>query len=400
MSRSITTALILALAAAACSGGDGAPTTTTAATTTTTRPAPTTTSPPTSAVATPEPRSGPLIVWVDAAAVAGIEDAADDFAAFEVVVEAKSTDEIVAALTTRPASGPDVFLLPHDRMTLFLERGTLEPLGPVADSLAESVAATVTRRGIAYGAPLGLDAVVQVRNPALADAVADVTEFAAACTAEDEEDPGPGVCLALPAAGSGDIVYPFLVAGGGYVFGSNSVGEPVVDDLGVDSNSAIAGVSVLEEIIDAGTGTGVESVASTFAAGETAFAWVDAAGLATIAEVDFEFVVEALPQIDGLDAPTPLRSRSLFVNALGDNKVAAVALVVEHLATADIAGELGLFSPNDEVVTGAVAHPVPAVPEAATAWTELGHAMATLFGGQSASQALTNAEAALTGNEG
>ena len=415
MKKPLLTLAALALVAAACSGGSTT-TTTTPGSTTTLDPGPTiaTTTPTTAVVTIPVPTE-PLVVWVENAALAAaVQERGNAYtAATGVAVEARvyqppseplpegeetPTDLLSALLLDGIDGAADIYLGPHTWVLPLAEAGLAEPVSLAAE-LEDSIAGAVSPRGYPLGIPLAVNGVVQVRNRALMPE--------APASVETIPCPAANRCLLLPADGDADIHYPFLVALGGYLFAADPIVGYDTNDLGVDSDEAIAGATILSTLI---TGDTVDPVVdeaagiADFAAGDAALLWVRASGLAAVEASGMDVAVESLPTIGGNSPVTAFRALAAFVNPSGAAKSEAVEFATGWLGDLNGSAVIALATgtapvwpeaANDSmgVVHAAVAagHPVPPVFDIDRIWLELTDAFRRIHAGTSAEDAMFGA---------
>ncbi len=395
---------ILALVAAAC---------TSTAAPDTTLPTPTSlivtttsTLPPSTLAVPVETTTDSLEVWVPDDAVRPVGAAADAFeidSGIRVEVKALGYEAMLAVILADPNAGPDVFIGPHAWLGQLTRAGIAEPLA-VRSEVVAGAAAAVILRGIAYGVPLALDTIVQFRDPvARAVAPAAVEDLASGCG--PDSDP----CLILP-AGSGDVLYPFLTALGGYLFAPDEFDGWDEDDIGVADSGAVAGGLILQSVIDgAGILIGDDETppVDRFVEGDAPLIWGDAATLAALGVAGVVYLTEPIPTIGSEPAPTPIRVTAAWVNAFSPDKEAAVAFAEDYLAApgnADpIAVAMGLapatigYDEDPDLVAFIQAarrgHPVPTITATDLAWIELGAAFDAIRDGEDATAALIAAAA-------
>jgi maltose-binding protein MalE len=317
-----------------------------------------------------------------------------------------SADETLAAVLADPSTGPDVFIGPHLWMTALTDAGIAEPLDRGSEVVAGALAA-VTLRATVYAAPLGLDTVVQFRNTTgLAVAPASVESLSTGCPDGD----GVGPCLLIPIE-SVDSHYPFLVALGGYVFGADEYEEWDVSDVGVDSDEAVAGVSILKLLADDDItlGDGNSSVVDRFVAGTAPLLWGTLDSKAALEAAGARFVVEQLPSIAEAAAISPVYVTAAWVNAFAPGKEAAARFVSGYLAAPEVGNavalELGMAPVNigydDDaqlvpfIETARGGHPVPTVFQTPYAWEQLAVAFSQIRSGDDVSAALLEAAVAI-----
>jgi maltose-binding protein MalE len=361
----------------------------------------------------------PVVVWVTSAELGdAIETRAVDYtAATGVAVEVEVFDPsaveegdpplpaslFVGVLEDSLPRRADIVIGPHTWVLRLAEAGMLEPMIALEPGLPEKAVDAVSLRGFALGVPLTVDSVVQVRNPDLmASAPASV---------EDLGCPASGACLVLPGNGDPDILYPFLVALGGYTYPADEFDGYDRSDLGMDSDPAIAGAAILQQLAASGrvtTAADSAAVAERFVAGDAALAWISTAELATVEAADFESIVEPIPEIRGNAPIAAVRVTAAFVNPHSETKSAASEFAAQWLG--DVDGSARIASALEEtpvwreaateamgVILDAVetGDPAPYVANFAVLWSELARAFSRILGGVTPSTALAQAAASV-----
>ena len=389
--RRLALAAALALVVASCGGGASPPPTSTTTTTVAPTVPPT---PPTTAVIEPPTVEGTLTVWadprlVDAVRAQGVLYTADT--GIDVVVEAVSEADILAAVLDGEAGQPDVFLGPHTWLFELAVAGVTEPVR-LDEGVPGGAADAVTLRTFTLAVPLALDALVEFRNPSILPARPEAVESI-----------GCQGCVALPADGDLDVTFPFLASGGGYLFGPDPNDGYDLTDIGVDSAEAIATAAVLETMVAGGVVAVSADRAETltrFAGGFAGIIWAGPEAIGTIPDE----AVESLPTIGGSPAVSPVRVLAAYVNARGDLKSLATEFAERYLggeagsrAIADAwrwAPVWAAAATDAELVVIAAADtgvPVPYAPETEAAWDLMSAAFGAMLGGAAAETALIDA---------
>jgi maltose-binding protein MalE len=393
----------------ACAGSEATPvqpaTTTTSLVVTTSS-----TTPPTTAVITPRTRSATLEVWAPAGAVDAVEGAAITYQ-FEtgnvVNLTVVEIDQMLDAILDDPEAGPDIFIGPHTWLDDLTAAGVAEPIEAGSEVAAGAIEA-VSRRGVVFGAPVGVDTTVQFRNPDLMSIAPETVEsLATGCPAAGG---GTGPCLLIP-VDSVDGHYPFLAARGGYVFGPDELATWSADDIGVDSDEAVAGVAILETLVEAGVtlGDGESSAEERFSLEIAPLLWGDLSSLQQVRELEGRYIVESLPTIGGEPARTLLRVTAVWVNAHRPDKGAATEFVEEWIGAPSTADRIGLalglapatisFATDADLVPFATAarsgHPTPTIFQTGYAWAQLAVTFGQIRIGDDVTGALLDAAVAI-----
>jgi arabinogalactan oligomer / maltooligosaccharide transport system substrate-binding protein len=316
----------------------------------------------------------------------------------EPPAEGEATD-LLSALTLDQLDAPaDLYVGPHTWALQLAEAGRAEPVF-LADGLVDSIVQSVSPRGYPLAIPLAVDGVVQVRNRALMPEAPESVETIP-CPDADR-------CLLLPADGDADIHYPFLVALGGYLFGPDTAGGYDVDDLGVASEESIAGATILQTLITAGTVDPVADEAAgsaDFAAGNAALIWVHASSLDAARDSGMDISVEPLPTIGGNPPVVSFRTLAAFINPFGSAKSEALAFATDWLGDVSGSGAIALATGTapvrpeaaveamamvlESVTTG---DPVPPVADIDRIWFEVSDAFRRIYAGTTPEDAMFGA---------
>ena len=266
---------VLTIVIAACGGGDATDTTaaggtdTTAAGTDTTAAAvETTVATETTAGATDTTAgatdttagaAGNLVIWADELRAGVIEEISPAFTeATGVGVEVQIVDfgDIRTQVTTQaPAGeGPDLFIGAHDWTGELVANGVIEPvdLGSKSGDFFELSLTAFSIDGQLYAVPYGYEAIALYYNTDLVpEPPASIEDAVAMCG----DMPDIENCIGLP--GGGDQAdpyhhYPFISAGGGYIFRFDPATGFDPSDVGLDTPETLAGVEVLQTLVDDG----------------------------------------------------------------------------------------------------------------------------------------------------
>ena len=327
--------IALLLLAASCTGSGSADTTTTTQPPVPPQTTTTAATPTTGAVTVVEPVSGSLTLWVPASVAGTMTTGIDAFTAdtgVQVTVVERTLDEIIDGV--RRGDVPDVFYGYHAWIVELASGGILEPTFLEDSEALDSALEAFTLRGTLYGVPLEVRSGALLRNTGLvSEPVESTVGFGTACLAVADGEP----CILVPST-SGEIHYPYLAVGGGYLFGYNAVTGYDRADQGFTVDGAANGFSELEALITTGRLVPALEGApfAAFLEGRAAFLMVgpdeieDA--IDALAGSGVGFAIDPLPGVGGTTAPPLLDAFGLFVNAHSVNKVPATVLVSEYLA--------------------------------------------------------------------
>ena len=333
--------MAFALLVAACGdseGGDEETTTTAAAETTTTTEAATTTE----ATTTTTEALPPLVVWADenrAEVVEAIAPAFTEATGVEVVVTLVDFGSIREEVITKgPAGeGPDVFIGAHDWVGELATNGSIAPidLGARAGEFTDTGLNALKWEGQQYGLPYVTEAVALYYNTDLvSEAPATLAELTAACDAAS-----PDNCLGVPGgndAGDAYHHYPFLSVFGGYIFGFDPAVGFDVEDIGLNSDEAIAGAALLEQLIADGyvASTNYDDAKNLFLEGSQAFWLTGPWELGTLNDQDtVNWSVTTLPTVEGNQMNPFVGIQGFYLSEFATNKALATEFLLNFIAT-------------------------------------------------------------------
>ncbi len=421
--------LAMALIGAAC--GDTAETTTapvaTDAPTTTTQPPPTTEAPaPTTTTQPPvttttQAAVTPLLVWADETRVDVVQGAADAFTAatgVPVEIELVGFGDIRGNMVQQGpvGEGADVFIGAHDWIGELAVNGIVTPvdLGGRESEFFPVALDAFSFGGSLYGVPYAIEAIGLYRNADLVpDAPATFADLLAVCDAL-----GDAVqrCLATP-AGDAYHHYPFLASEGGYIFAYDSASGYNATDVGLNSAGAVAGFTVLNDLVAGGTldaAVDYGTMTDLFFNGDAAFMWTGPWALPDVQASGINYATSKLPAF-GENAAVPFVGvQGFFTNAFSEQQALAQTFVNDFIATEEVMVGLynvGLRAPAHIAAFNQVAadpdvqafgdsaadgQPMPNIPEMAAVWGALGNAVTEVYNQTSdVATALDNAQTAV-----
>ncbi len=404
------------LVIAACGGDDDGATgeedTTTSAaaeTTTTAAPETTTTAGETDTTAAALP---PLKIWADDKFGPIIEQVAAPFTEetgvpVEVTVIDFSDLREQVVQQAPAGEGPDVFIGAHDWVGEMAASGIAAPLdlGTIAGNLTEVSINAFTVDGATYALPYAAENVALYYNSDLVDTPpATVEELTAIC---DELGDAIENCWGVQGGGTAGDAYhnfPFVSAGGGYIFGFDPDSGFDVTDIGVATDGAVASVSALEQLVADGYIAGIdEDDAKTFFIdGTQPFFMSGPWWINTWNEEGIPWSVAPLPTLGGGQMAPFLGVRGFYVSQFGENPAIAQEFLRSFIATDETMLALHEADPRGPVwqptldaisddpvftafgVSGANGQFMPNVPEMGNVWGPLGDQLLAVRQGQSA----------------
>lgn len=185
-----------------------------------------------------------LVIWADTDRVPAVTQVANAWAApkgVTVQVVQKNFGDIRSQLTTVAVeTAPDVIVGAHDWVGELSSNGSVLPLSPSATTKKQFPAYALNSfsYGIAvkklFGAPVALENIALVTNTALAKvptSFADMEKQALA--AKKKTKAQVGIAVQQGSGGDAYHMYPFFSGLGGYIFGTNAVGNLDPSNIGV-----------------------------------------------------------------------------------------------------------------------------------------------------------------------
>jgi arabinogalactan oligomer/maltooligosaccharide transport system substrate-binding protein len=210
------------------------------------------------AAAAPPRGGGPtIVVWADEDRVATVTEVATDWASLRginVRVVEKTFGDIKDSLETATAAdAPDVIVAAHTWTAELASKGLVVPLNPTKPTLAEFPSSTLDAfsTGTAvkrlYGAPVEVENIGLVVNTKLVKVPTTFAELEREAIAFRKRRAG-NLAIAVQQGTSGDAyhMYPFFSGLGGYVFGTNVVGNLDVADIGVANPILLRNASLID----------------------------------------------------------------------------------------------------------------------------------------------------------
>ncbi|MCB0011823.1 MAG: extracellular solute-binding protein [Anaerolineales bacterium] len=305
--------------------------------------------------------------------------------------------------------GPDINMLPHDRLGGFVESGLIAPID-LSDKVAEFDPAALqawTFNGELVGVPYAVENMAFFYNTDLIETPPTTWDELITMGAALVDSGDTTYALAL--TGTTYDSYPLQTAFGGYVFGLNDDGTYNPNDVGIDSEGMIAAGAFIQENVEAGyisSSTDWDTAHLQFETGEVPFLMAGPWALDRIRTSGVPYGISQFPSATEQGVPF-LGVWGFAANALGDNVLLAQTFLTEVLATPETMQVLAdgsnrpsawssiVSSDPDLAAFGEVAvlaEPMPAIPEMGSVWGSWGDAFTLIINGeQDAADALTNA---------
>ncbi len=257
-----------------------------------------------------------------------------------VVVEVVDLSEIRSAMTLGAASGegPDMIIIPHDNLGPLVENSTAAPidLGDKADSFLPAAVDGFTYDGALYGVPLAVENIGFFRNTELVPEApttwAEVVEIGTELFDAGKIDS----VIGLP-----DLtynIYPLYTSFGGYIFGRDEAGSFTTEDIGMNNEGMVAGLSFVQSLIEdelVSENIDWEAAHVQFETGRSAFIMTGPWALNRFQTAGVPYAISAFPAAEeGAEPGYPfLGVQGLVINANKENVLLAQIFAVDFLAT-------------------------------------------------------------------
>lgn len=358
---------------------------------------------------------GKLTVWINSdKGYNGLQKLGDKFAeelGVEVVVEHPEavTDKFQQAAAT--GQGPDIFIWAHDRFGEWAAGGLIVPVEPsqaVKDNIFPFAWDAVTFDGKTWGYPIAVEAVALIYNKALVPTPPATMEEIVDMKIEGVSSP------IMWDYNNTYFSFPLLMAGGGFAF-EKKEGSYDPTTTGVANAGAIAGASIIKELIDKGAmpkGVDYGVMDAAMNKGDTAMVINGPWAWSNLKTSGIDFAVAPIPSVGGNPSKSFVGVLAATINAASPNQDIAREFIENYLLADD-----GLKMINDDVPLGAVASvsfskqvegdpniaatlvnaqngvPMPAIPEMGKFWAAMAPALTSITNGQSSVEdALKGAE--------
>ncbi len=257
-----------------------------------------------------------------------------------VAVEVVDLSEIRNAMTLGAASGegPDMIIIPHDNLGPIVENGAAAPidLGDKAENFLPASVDAFTYNGQLYGVPLAVENIGFFRNTDLVPEAPATWADVAAIGAELLDSGDVDSVIGLP-----DLtynIYPLYTSFGGYIFGRDADGNFTPEDIGMNNEGMVAGLTWVQQMIDDGAvseNIDWEAAHVQFETGRSAFIMTGPWALNRFETAGVPFAISAFPAVeaDGEPGYPFLGVQGLVINANKENAVLAQVFAVDFLAT-------------------------------------------------------------------
>jgi maltose/maltodextrin transport system substrate-binding protein len=333
---------------------------------------------------------GTLTIWLGPQkADANLATVAEKFTAeLGVPVKVEVVDPAVEKFQNAAATGdgPDIMIWAHDRFGEWAAGGLIQAVSPsqeVVDGILPTAWDAVSFGGKVWGYPVSVEAVGLIYNKALVQTPpADFADIANITVPE-------GVKPIMWDYNNTYFTMPLLMANGGYAFVKKD-GSYDGKDTGIANEGAIAGATVLKNLIDSGlmpAGVDYGVMDGAMAKGEVAMVLNGPWSWSAYKAAGIDIGVAPIPMVNGKVSPPFLGVYSAAINAASPNADLAVEFIEnymltdEGLAAWNANGDLGALADisagaaqNDPLVTATLANaatgiPMPSNPEMGAFWS-------------------------------
>ncbi|MEO8161765.1 MAG: maltose/maltodextrin ABC transporter substrate-binding protein MalE [Arenimonas sp.] len=361
-----------------------------------------------------------LLVWINGdKGYNGLQKVGDLFAAesgVQVTVQHPESAPDKFQSSSGAGKGPDIFCWPHDRVGEWARSGLIVPIHPrekLRDSIDASAWKAFQYNGKTWGYPISIEAIGLVYNKALVPAPpASFDEVVAL----DRKLAAQGKKALLWDYNKSFFTFPMLAAGGGYIFGHDAKGDFDVRDIGVNAPGAVAGATVLRDLIRNGQmpkGAGYAEMEGAFSRGDVAmmitgpWAWENAK------RAHIDFGVAPIPSVNGHPAKPFVGVLGCMVAAPSPVKDIAREFIEHYLLRIDslkmINADVPLGTPANKAFyaelaadpniratmeNARVGEPIPNIPETGTFFTAVDAALEAITNGRQAPKAALDGAAA------
>ncbi len=295
--------------------------------------------------------------------------------------------------------GPDIIMLPHDRLGGFVASGLLAPvdLGDKVDEFDPAALQAWTFDGQLMGVPYAVENMAFFYNTELVETPPTTWDELIQMGSDLMADGKATYALAL--TGTTYDSFPLQTAFGGYVFGTNADGSYNPADLGIDSEGMIAAGEFIQENVEAGyisSSTDWDTAHLQFETGEVPFLMAGPWALDRLRTSGVPYGITQFPAATEQGVPF-LGVWGFAVNALGDNVLLAQTFLTEVLATPETMQVLAdgsnrpsawksIVSTDPDLdafgEVAVMAEPMPAIPEMGSVWGSWGDAFSLIINGE------------------
>jgi len=359
-----------------------------------------------------------LLIWADNTRAPALQPLVEQFSADFGVTAAVQEIGLGDIRSNLPVAGPagegpDILIAAHDWIGELVLNGSVVPLdlGDKAAEFSEASLKLFTYNGQLYGMPYAVENVAFFRNPELVpDAPATWDDVKA--ISEQLAADGTAPYGFLPQGGDPYHFFPIMSAFGGYVFGADDQGNPNPNDVGIDSEGAIASGDWLDSMVKAGLipqALDYDTMLTNFETGQAAMVITGPWALNRIKESGVPYAISDIPAGPAGPGRPFIGGQGFMISAFSENTLLAEAFLLDFMAAVDPMQAMydadprpPAYLPLRETLedvdlvafdqAGAVGVPQPSIPQMTTVWGSWGSAVGFIISGeQSPTDAFTTA---------
>jgi arabinogalactan oligomer/maltooligosaccharide transport system substrate-binding protein len=370
--------------------------------------------------------SGGLEIWANEEVFANVKKQAEQFAADNgITVAVKSYQKAKLRDAARKGiladQGPDLFIAAHDWIGELVTNGVIAPidLGDKVDKFQKIAVTAFNYDGKNYGVPFAVENIALFRNTELAPESPKTIEDMAATGLALKKAKKATVPIGLQITESGDPyhMYPFQTGAGSFIFKENPDGSYDTSQMGIAPPTGSkfgAGISKLGQEKALSANLTLDIAKGAFLEGKSPY-WITGPwSTADVQKSKVPFSVEAIPTWEGGEPTRPFVGVQGFVlSSRAKNAAAAQTFLNDFVMTTpfmDATYAAVKLPPawkesydkvaSDPIIKGfgeygANGDPMPANPEMAFVWADLGLAEYKIVGGADPDKTLTAAQAAI-----
>ncbi|MBZ0304448.1 MAG: maltose ABC transporter substrate-binding protein [Anaerolineae bacterium] len=323
--------------------------------------------------------------------------------------------------------GPDVIIGAHDWLGELVANGLVAPvdLGDDTENFSPVALQAFTYDGQLYGVPYAVENIALFYNTELVPEP-PTTWAEVRAISEELTDAEAGQYGFVMQQGDPYHFFPLMTSFGGYVFGQDEEGNYNPEDVGIDSEGAIAGLQFLVDMVNDGLipqGLDGNTAQTLFQDGNAAMYITGPWNVQAFTDAGTPFAIAPIPAgEEGGEAGAPfIGAQGFMVSAFSENLPLAQVFLTEFAASEEVqqllyerggrpSALLSVMEGVEDPFAAAFAEasatglPMPAIPEMSAVWSFWGDAVTNaMLGELTAEEAFTSAaeeiRAAIAGEE-
>ncbi len=234
--------------------------------------------------------------------------------------------------------GPDMAIIPHDNLGPLVENGAVAvvDLADKEEAYLPNSIDGFMYDGELYGLPLAVENIGFFRNTELVPNAPATWDEVMAIGEELVNNGDAEVAIGMP-----DLtynVYPIYTSYGGYIFGRDDSGSFTAEDIGMNSEGMVEGMTLVQTMVDNGLiSENIDWEAShvLFETGEAPFILTGPWAINRFQTAGVPYAISAFPAAEeGGDPGYPfLGVQGIIFNANSDNLLLAQTFAMENIAT-------------------------------------------------------------------